>query len=196
MIGYLVFSAADVLLMSRVRHRLYKRVMWGFYASVTLAFILMFTQRLFNGGSSFTVATFLFPVIAMFYIIHSNPYDVELGALDSSALTDVVRDLYEKKKPFVIMSLYLPTFSAEGKQMPDAIRSLVRRFSVNFFRGAMLFQIDNGNLLLLFRKSRNPDYEHRIEKILEAFRNYHHLYQYSYKIIIGSSIEEISRKNE
>ena len=195
MIGYVLFAGADVLLMSKIRRRLYKRVMWGFYASIGLAFVLLIVQRLLGSGSSFTVSTFLFPVLAMFYIIHSNPFDAELGALDGAAFTDVVRRHYEKKQPFLFVSLQLPAFSAEGKQMPDAVRSMVRRFSMDCFRGAMLFQIDNGHLLLLFRKSRNPDYEHRIEQMLKSFRSYHHLYQHSYRIVIGSSIDEISRKD-
>ena len=196
LIGYLLLAGTCVVLMARVRHRLYNRVMWGFYVTVAISFVILLGQRILGGGSSFTVATFLFPVLAMYIIIHANPYDAELGAVDSSALADVVRRHYEKKRPFVVMSLFLPAFSAEGKQIPDTIRSLVRRFSVNFFRGSMLFQIDYGHLLLVFRKNSNPDYEHRIEKILNAFKSYHKLYQYSYKIIIGESIDEISKKNE
>ena len=196
LIGYLVLAGSCVALMASVRKRLYKRVMWGFYMSVVIAFIVLLTQRVFGSGSSFTVVTFLFPVLAMYCTIHANPYDAELGAVDSSALAEVVQRLYSGKKPFIILSLYLPVFSAEGKQIPDTIRSLVRRFSVNYFRRSMLFQIDNGHLMLIFRKAQNPDYEHRIEKILRAFRSYHKLYQYGYKIVIGESIDEISKKNE
>ena len=66
MIGYLAFAAICLVLLATVRHRLYKWVMFGFYASVALAFTVLLLQRLLGGGSSFTVATFLFPVIAMF----------------------------------------------------------------------------------------------------------------------------------
>ena len=194
--GYLSFVVIDLILLAIVRHRLYKRVMYGFYASVALAFAVLLMQGLLGGGSSFTVATFLFPVIAMFYIMHSNPYDAEIGSVGSSALADAIRESYEKKKPFLFMSLYLPELSGEGKQLPETIRAVVRRFSVNFFRGAMLYQLDNGHLLLVFRKNRNPDYEHRIANILKAFKESHRVYQYDYKIIIGESIDQISRKNE
>ena len=195
-IGYLVFALTDLILLATVRHRLYKRVMYGFYASVALAFLVLLLQRIIGGGSSFTVATFLFPVIAMFYIMHSNPYNAEIGSVDSSALADTVRESYEKKNPFLFMSLFLPELAGEGKQMPETIRAAVRRFSVDYFRGALLFQLDTGHLLLVFRKSRNPDYEHRIEKILKAFQESHRVYQYDYKIVIGESIDQISRKNE
>ena len=97
-IGYVAFAVTDLILLATVRHRLYRRVMFGFYASVVLAFAVMLFQRILGGGSSFTVATFLFPVIAMFYIMHSTPYDVEIGALDSTTLTDTVREWHSKKR--------------------------------------------------------------------------------------------------
>ena len=195
-IGYIAFAITDLLLLAAVRHRLYKWVMFGFYASVALAFTVLLLQRLLGGGSSFTVATFLFPVIAMFYIMHSNPYDAELGSIDSSALSDKVRESYEKKKPFVFMSLYLPELAGDGKQIPEEISAVVRRFSVDYFKNALLFQIGNGHLMLVFRKERNPDYEHRIQNILRAFKESHRIYQYDFKIVIGESVEQISRKNE
>lgn len=195
-VGYIAFAATDLVLLAAVRHRLYKWVMYGFYASVLLAFSVLLLQRLLGGGSSFTVATFLFPVIAMFYIMHSNPYDAELGSIDSSALADKVRESYEKKKPFIFMSLYLPELTGDGKRIPEEISAVVRRFSVDYFKNALLFQIGNGHLMLVFLKERNPDYEHRIQNILKAFKESHRIYQYDYKIVIGESVEQISRKNE
>ena len=195
-IGYLLFALCDVSLLASVRHRLYKRVMWGFYSSVAISFSILLLQRILGGGSSFTVATFLFPVIAMFYIMHSNPYDAEMGTLDSAALSDIVRYYHEKNTDFIFMSLFLPAFTGEGKAIPETIRSLVRKFAMEFFRSATLFNPGSGHLLLLFRKNKNPDYEHRIEKILRAFRDYYRVLQYDYKIVIGESIGQISRKNE
>ena len=195
-IGYLFFAGMDVLMMISVRRRLYKQVMRGFYSSVAIAFTILLIQRLTGSGSSFTVITFLFPTIAMFYIMHSNPYHAETGTIDSSALEDFVRESHARKRPFLFMSLCLSAFDAEGKNLPEAIQSQVRRFSSDFFRGALLFQISNGHLLLIFRKSRNPDYEHRLERILKAFKDSHRLYQHDYKIVIGESIDQISEKNE
>lgn len=195
-LGHLLFTGICIILIATVRHRLYKRVMWGFYTSVASSIIILLMQGALSGGSSFTVSTFLFPVVAMFYIMHANPYDAETGTIDGSGLADVVRYNYEKKKSFVFLSLYLPTLSGEGKEMPESIRALVRKFAVAFFRGALIFQLGNGHLLLLFRKNRNPDFEHRIGKILSAFKDYHRIYQYDYKIIIGEAIDQISKKNE
>lgn len=196
-VGYVLFIILDLLLLVSVRKRLYRSVMRGFYASIVIAVTVLLLQALLNSrSSSFTVVTFLFPVIAMLYIMHSNPYDAETGTLSGSFLTDIVRNAYEKKKPFIFLSVYLPFFDGGGKSMPDAIKSLVRTFASDYFHGAILLQLNPGLLMLLFRKNRNPDYEHRIGKMLRAFQNYHRIYQYDYKIVIGESVPEISRKNE
>ena len=195
MAGYILFALTDVTLLAVVRNRLYKRVMYGFYGSVALSFLILVIQRLF-GQSSYTALSFVFPVIAMFYIMHSNPYDAALGTVDSAALHDTVRYNYEKKKAFLYMSLYLPAFDAEGRQMPESLQAQVRRFSSSYFRGSLLFNVGRGHLILLFPKNRNADYEHRIGKILRAFSDQHRVYQYDYKIVVGESNDEISRKNE
>ena len=195
MIGYLFFTAGLVFLLYRVRGYLYRRVMYGFYSAVAVSYMMMVLQQVF-GHSSFTVATFFFPLIAMFYIMHSNPYNVALGAVDVQAMHDMVRTLHARSLPFVFLSLYLPALDSEGSSLPEEIQAVVRRFTADFFRGAYLFQIHNGHILLLFQKKRNPDYEHRIQNILTAFKKEHQQFQYDYKIVIGESIDRISEKNE
>ena len=194
-IGYLLFTALLLFLLWRVRNYLYRRVMLGFCGTVLVAYMMQAVQQIF-GHTSFTVATFLFPVIAMFYVIHSNPYNVALGAVDVHAMRDMVRNMHMRKIPFCFLSLYLPALDAEGASLPEDVQAVVRRFTADYFRGAYLFQIHNGHILLLIQKRRNPDYEHRIQNILAAFRLEHDRFRYEYKIVIGESIDEISEKNE
>ena len=195
MYGYLSFVALIILLLIRVRNRLFRRVMLGFYSSMAVSFGILAVQQLFR-QNSYTVVTFLYPVIAMFYVMHSTPYDAMMGAIDSSALGNLVRYAYERKKDFVFMSLYLHQFNEEGKAFPEDMQATIRRFSSDFFRGAVLFQVDNGHEMLLIPVSRNPDYEDRILRILQAFEPEYKKFQFDYKIVIGESVEDISRKNE
>ena len=195
MYGYLAFLVMIIMLVISVRKRLFNRVMRGFYGTMAVSFFILFMQGM-KGQSSFTVATFFFPVIAMFYIMHSNPYDAELGAIDSRAMEDEVRYCYEKKRGFVFISLYMRAFSEENKEMPEQLRASVRRFTSDFFRGATLFQVGKGHMILMFSKSRNPGYESGIHSIIHAFRVEYQRYKYDYKIVYGESVDEISRKNE
>ena len=187
--------AIIVLLLIRVRSRLYKRVMRGFYGAMAISFTVLLIQGLF-GQTSFTVSTFMYPVVAMFYIMHSNPYDAVLGAIDSGALSNYVHYHYEKHRDFVFMSLYMRQFHEEGKPLPVDIQAAVRRFTSDFFKGAVLFQVGNGHEILLFSTGRNPDYEQRVDRMLTAFYKEYDIHKFDYKIVIGRSVPEISRKNE
>ena len=195
MIGYLAFIAEIIYLMVAYRDRIYKKAMFGFYGTMIVAFVILYNQGK-HGQSSFTVSTFLFPVIAMLYLVHSTPYDVELGAINVMAMKDLVKYHYNKKSEFLFMSLYMPEFDTEGKTIPQALQATIRRFSSEYFKKSVLFQINNGHVLLIAPKSLNPDHENRLNKILNSFEMEYNKFRFDYKVIIGESIEEISRKNE
>ena len=195
LIGYFIFVILLLVLLQRVQHRLYRRVVYGFYGVVAVSLFIRIGQIIVK-GNTLTTLTFVFPVIAMMYIMHSNPYNVTLGAVDIRALEDMVRDMYSRKEEFIFISLVLPDFDEEGKELPEAISAVVRKFSFFYFRRCVLFQIGNGHMILMAPKRRNPDYEERIGKILIDFQKQYDHFKYPYKVVVGESIEEISRKNE
>ena len=193
--GYILFAVLIVLVMMIFKKRLFKQVMNGFYGTMIVTFIILYVQGCYK-NSSYTVAAIMFPAIAMLYIIHSNPYNIELGAIDSRALKDMVKYLYDQKKDFVFMSLFLPDFDVEGRTFPKDIQTLIRKFASEFFRGAVLFQISNGHVVLVAKKSNNPDYENRVNKLLNVFADEYKKFKLDYKLVTGESIDEISSKNE
>ena len=195
MVGYILYVIFLAALMRRSENHLYRRVMHGFYGTMAVSVLIRFGQLPLN-QSSLTTMTFVFPVIAMLYIMHSTPYNVTLGSVDISALEEMVRNMHSRKSSFVFLSLLLPEFDREGKQLPEEIRAVVRRFSMDYFRGCVLFRIGNGHIMLMAPKRRNPDYEQRIERILASFREQYQRFHLPYKIVAGESIDEISRKNE
>ena len=194
-IAYVVFSVLLILLLTRVRNLVYKRVMYGFYGTMLIAFLTRFGQHALN-QTSLTTMCFVFPVIGMFYIMHSNPYNVRLGSVDIRAMKDYVRNMYSRKIPFIFLSLLLPEFEGEGRELPDEFKAQARHFATAFFKGCVLFQIGNGHVILMIPKRMNPDYEQKKQKIFAAFDEQYKRLQYPYKIVAGESIEEISQKNE
>ena len=195
LVGYMCFILVIVLLMIIFRDRLFKRVVVGFYGTMAMSFLVFYNQGR-HGQSSFTAATFLFPLIAMLYFIHSTPYDVELGAIDAKALNNMVKYHYERKNPLILMSLYLPDFDGEGKVIPKEMQAIIRRFASSFFNGAVLFQINNGHVILMAKKNSNLDFENRINKLINAFYVEYEKFQHDFKIVMGETIDEISRKCE
>ena len=195
MLGYVLFVILITVTIYMVRHLLFKRVIYGFYGAMAVSIILWFGQLALR-QSSLNTMTFIFPVLAMLYIMHSNPYNVTLGSVDTNAMEDMVRTMYNRKAKFVFISLLLPEYDAEGKEMPKEFRALFRSHAVDYFRNSVLFQISNGHMVMIIPEKRNPDHEQKIREILNNFQQYYQRFQSPYKMIIGRSIEEISLKNE
>lgn len=194
-LGYALFVVIIMFLLLSNGKRLYKRVMLALYGTIAISFLMLSIQGRHN-QSSYTVASFLFPTLAMLYMIHSVPYDIELGAVNVNALEEMVYYNFRKKRDFIFMSLFLPDFDAEGRAFPKIVQDTIREFSVEFFEDAVLFQISNGHVVLFAQKRNNPKFEEKAQKLVEAFYREYEKLRYDYKIVIGYSQQEISRKNE
>lgn len=186
--GYLLFMLILVVLMIRVRRSLYRRVMIGFFITAFLGLMLNLIQRL-KGESSYTVSTFIFPVLAMLYFMHSNPYDAWLGAINSESLNNLTRDYQQKNKKFGFFSLYMHTIEEEGTKIPEQIRPTLRNIAENAFRGSVLFQVSRGHLILIYPKHRNPDDGERIRRAADAIACVNGKNNLDYKIVVGESPE-------
>lgn len=194
-IGYIAFVTMIVFLILKYRDRVYQKSVIGLFGTMAISFFILYNQGR-HGQASFTVATFLFPVLAIMYLLHSNPYNVETGTVNASAFKDAIRYNFEKKIEFFFISMYLPDFHAEAKELPAELKAEIRRFPSAFFRKSVLFEISNGHLFLMVPKKGNPKCEEGLKKIVEAFNADYEKYKFDYKLVKGKSIEEISRRNE
>ena len=85
-----------------------------------------------------------------------------------------------------------------GKLKLQVLDNEVKDF-LHYFRmikNARLFKVSRGHMILIFLKKHYPDCEKKIREIQEAFYPLYDRYGYDYKIVIGGSVDEISRKNE
>ncbi|MBR2675764.1 MAG: EAL domain-containing protein [Solobacterium sp.] len=193
--GYIAFTLLCIHLMARVRKHLFHRVMFGFYGTMGVSFLVLLMQGM-SGQSSFTVSTLMFPVIAMMYVLHSNPYDAALGSNDAKAMQDYVRYCYGKKQDFAFMSLYMKEFDEEGKDIPQDMQTSFREYVYKYLKKAKVFKVGKGHLILILPKKTNPNHEQIIQEALDGFRPYYEKHRYDYKIVVGENIDEISEKND
>ena len=135
-------------------------------------------------------------MLTMLYTLHANPYDAQLGAIDSKGLAEMVRYYADRKQDFLFFSLYMHSFDEEGVVLPLDLQASIRRFASDFFRGTVLFQVGRGHMMLVINEKRNPDFARRAQRIFDAFQEEYRRFKYDYKIVYGRSIPEISRKNE
>lgn len=193
--AYLAFIVLSIFLLTRVRKLLFHRIMYGFYGTIAVSFLLLIIQGV-NNTSTYTVASLQLPVLAMMYVLHSNPYDIQLGTNDAKAMQDYVEFCRKRKKKFIVMSLYMREFEQEGKEMPSEMQNSIREFTYRCARKSRLFKVAKGHMILLFMKDQYPDCEKKIKEIIDAFVPVYEKYRYDFKVVIGNSNEEISAKNE
>ncbi len=194
-IGYILFVSLLTVLLWRVRHRLYKQVMLGFAGVMIISLVTLASARI-RTQSTFTGATFLFPLIAVMYLLHSNPYDAQLGTNSLRGLKNLLQYCREQDQDFLFMSLYMRELDENGKTMSEELRALIRHVAESYFRKSWLFQVSNGHMLLIVPKGKNPGWEERISKILEQFHIEYENFRYDYKLVIGESSPELAQKND
>ena len=194
MVGYIAFVILIAVIIFAIRKLVYKRVLYGFYGVMALSIALRFGQ-LFMNESSLTTITFAFPTLAMLYIMHSNPYNISIGTLDIASFENTTKSLYTKHRDFIIMSLYLPDYVGEAKEIPEVVSEQIRRFAAKLFHNALLFKVNNGHFLLVAKKLKGKDYRSYVQVILREFGAQYLKHRIPFKIVYGSSIEEISKIN-
>ena len=195
LIFYVLFMLLVVFLLVKYRDRIYRQVMDGFYGTMLISFAVLYLQGRFD-QVTFLTATFIFPLISMLYLIHANPYSVDVGAINISALKELVDYCYSANHEFMVISLYMKYFDEEGKHFPEELQRTIRKFGSDYFKGAVLFQVTNGHVMMIADMTKNRDYDNKVNIVINEFEKEYKRFQYDYKVIIGKSIDEISKKNE
>lgn len=194
-IGYFFFVGILLFMLLRYRNRLHKAILQGIIGTYAISVMMMAVQGMHH-QSSFTTATFLFPAFTLLYMIHANPYDIETGTVNVSAFEDFVSYNHSHKKDFLLMSLFMHDFEGTGKKYPAEIQQTIRHFYSDFFKGAVLFQITNGRIVLGVDLSKNPAYENSINHMLTNFASEYPKYKKDFKITITKNVDTISADND
>ena len=193
--GYILFLLLILALLYRVRRRLYRQVMAGFFGVLVISMSMIIAARL-RLQSTYTVSSFLFPLIAVMYMLHSNPYDAQLGTNDLRGLNNLIRYSVETGDEFLYMSLYMRELDDTGKTMSDEMRALIRHVAESYYRKSTLFQVSNGHILLMVPRKHNPNCDDRNKHVIAEFLKEYEHFRYDYKLVIGSSNRELNRRNE
>ncbi|MBQ9550059.1 MAG: EAL domain-containing protein [Lachnospiraceae bacterium] len=193
---FFFFYAALILLMLILhKSRIYKQIYIGIVVTTLLSICVMLIQGM-HGQSSFTAAVFLFPMYAILYFMHSNPYDPEIGAVNISAFEDLTAYSYAHKNELLIMSLFLQEFDVKDRKFPKELQDLIRYYNHHFFKRALLFRLSGGHIVLVAETAKNPDYRERLDSMLKDFYTQHERFRLDHKIIFLTTIDEIGKTND
>ncbi len=189
-IGYVAYLFLLGYLLVKYRDKVFKQVIMGVTITVGLSVLILCVQQV-HRQSSYTSATFTFPIIALLYLVHSNPYNISSGALGTPAFADCIKTNHDRNKSLLLMSLYMPEYDRNGRTYPSEILGTIRYFATDFFKGANLFQLSGGHLILVIDTDKNPDYDEHNRKMISEFNRVYPIYHKDYKIVRIKSDERL-----
>lgn len=189
--GYAFFVLYIVIVVIRNRKRLIKPLYRSILASFGVSVLIMLIQGYFK-QISYTTATFMFPVITLLYLVHANPYDLEIGAVNVTAFEDTIEYNRARNNKLLMMSMYMHDFDGTGKKYPVEIQQAIKHFYMDFFKSATLFQITTGRMILVMDTAKNPSYQNIVNDMLKNFEGAYEQFHKDFKIVIAMSDDSIT----
>lgn len=193
--GYAFFVIMITVMILRYRQRVYKRVVVGVLANTAISFLILIVQGLCN-QTSFTIASFIFPTVALLYLMHSNPYDSSIGAVSAASFEDHVAAHQKDGKEMLLMSLLLMEYEASGKRYPIQLQNTIRRFTTYFFKKAVLFQVTSGRIMLAIDIDKIKNYDETVQKMLAQFDIEHEHFRLDHKVTIVKTSKDVHEQND
>ncbi len=161
--------------------RMYRALILTMFAS----FSLMIIQNFFR-QTSFTIITFVIPLVTVLFLFHYNSYDQETGSLDEKAFNAYVANNSRKSQYGFICLLLLDM--DEGKMA--GISEEFFHFNERYFKNPITFRLMNNHILLAYDKDKNPDCDEQLKYVVDDFCALYDKHRIDYKIIIGNSYDD------
>lgn len=193
--GYVFYVIVMVVILIRYKEKIFRPILIGIIASVAISFLLMFIQQLI-GESSYTVFTFLFPIYALLYLAHSNPYDIEIGAVDERAFNDFMKLSFEDDEELYLMSLFMHDYEGKGTRYPEEMQKMIKKFIFKYFKSPTLFMITGGHMILAVKTSLNPDHEKAAMDMYGEFLTLHEEFKIDYKVVFMKNDKRLAHEND
>ena len=195
-VGYMFFTVVLMYVLIRYHNRLVRQMVYGALTLCGLQVIMFSVQGLQN-QVSFTSAIYLFPMLMLMYMVHSNPYNMEIGAVGPGSFYTMIRESYRQDRELVIMSLFLPDFETGFKEYPKEFQDTARRFGTEYFgMGTVLFQMSSGRITMTIDTAKAPTWENGINHMLTAFSEQYEVFKLDFQIVITKTDELLSQTND
>ena len=186
---YTLFTTTIICLLIKFKPRLLYRVFWGIMGSIILANALLCIQ-MFHKQISYTTLGFFIPVVGIVFMFHSNPFNVETGAISSDFFAKEVKGNLSKGNDMLIMCCTMNDFSRSISMSPELKSDFYKFFRSNVKKG-ILYSFPNERYVLTMVKNKRIDYEKVVEKMLSDFLDSHSKYNIDYKIVIMESSKDV-----
>lgn len=189
--AYFYFIIFCIFLLIKYRKRMVTRIAYSIVAVLLLCVVILLIQTFFD-QSSYTVITLTLPIVAVMYLIHSNPYETSTGAVGESGFDNRIKEAYKNNQDLVFMCLRIQGFEGSNTFTPS-MRLEIYKYFRNIKKG-VLFRV-HGRLVMVFPKELNPEYVKVINDLCDAFDKLFEKFGYDFKAMFFVSREFLSANN-
>lgn len=189
----IIFSMLFIIIfyiIIKYRSRVIKQVFWGLIASNAITLCLIIIQQM-NDQVSYTTVAYFCPVIGLLFIFHSNPYDIDTGAISGRYLEHELSECIEKNIPMVLMSCRINDFSKAIKTNNELKYEFYNFFRQNIKKG-ILYTFHDDRFVLSLKPKNYENIDLLIDKMLNDFHNSYQRFKIDYKIVIVKTNKNIS----
>ncbi len=176
-LAYFYFLGYCIYLLIRYRKRMVTKIAISIVAVFLLCFLIYLLQTI-HDQNSYTVITLTLPIIAVMYLLHSNPYETSTGAVSESSFNQRVSEAYKDNKELVLMCLRIQGFEGLNSFTPS-MRLEIFKYFRNIKKG-VLFRV-GGRLVMVFPKELNLDYKNTISDLCKTFDTLFLKYSHDFK---------------
>ena len=138
-IGFCYLGFFVVFTIYYYRDRLYKQIVRVLYMMLAFTVGILLMQLLFD-QTSYTLCVFLFPLYAIFYLLHSSPYDIELGFAG--------RDSFEKDFSVGNINLWVEVYLHDVEkgrmQCTTSLLKALKKYMQNLYPVVRMYRLTAG----------------------------------------------------
>lgn len=186
---YMLLLISLVYVLIKFKARLLSRVFWGIMSSIIMANALLCIQMM-HKQVSYTTLSFFLPVVGIIFMFHSNPFNVDTGAVSSEFFANEVRENIVKGTNMLIMCCTMNDFSHSIAKSPELKSDFYKFFRMNVKKG-ILYSFPNERYVLTIVKTKRLDYDKIVDKMLSDFLESHSKHNIDYKITIMETSDGI-----
>ncbi len=181
-LGYSLDMIVILFIVIKYRKTMIQEIYRMLVSIISISVMIMVLQEIYLDGK-FTVLTFLFPIIAIFYCLHSIAYDLNTGTVGIDFLANEIKSV----RSYGFVYLHLPDFRVE--KMTDEFKYNLLHFNRLFFKKYKIHKFRENSFILVYdSQNEHPDFD----GLQKQFKNTYQKFEMDYKVLIDNDCRLVS----
>ncbi len=189
-----LFFLLNIILMFSYKSQVIDQIFYSMIGVNLVSLLLVVTQLLYS-HTSFTCLACFFPIINLVFMFHSNPYDVETGAVSERYFDSELKDCINKKENFILVSCKYPDFSKDFYNTKETKAEFNRFFRHSMKRG-ILYHFTDNRFILVLKEKKAYDSVKTIDKMKADFRSSCDKLGINFKIVILPAVADVTKSQD